>query len=342
MNRAPGGLDSNQFAATLIDRAKRPLIAELIGQGFVVAYQTIVQNREATERIADELVEKGELYGDDVTSPARRRGAAQARDRRARRGDMAGDLIPPPSPAGRPPPDSMADVRATVYLEEATHLAEDADAGHRRAVAVPRPLRLRLGRARRHRRVRDRARRDPRRRVGRQRAPARRALVGLEALDLADAAGRPGHRRARRARVQARLGRPAGGDPQRRLRDQRHPDRRRDPAEGGRARGAARAGAAVPGQRPQHRRQHHHRQGGPGERTADDARGRRARAVLVPLPRGRHDGRRDVAAAHRPCRGVDRRRSSRGRSSSGPATCSTGSRCRCRGRWPRRRRGPSR
>ncbi len=68
MNRAPGGLDSNQFAATLIDRAKRPLIAELIGQGFVVAYQTIVQNRQATERIADELVEKGELYGDDVTS----------------------------------------------------------------------------------------------------------------------------------------------------------------------------------------------------------------------------------------------------------------------------------
>jgi cell division protease FtsH len=68
MNRAPGGLDSNQFANTLIDRAKRPLIAELIGQGFVVAYQTVVQNRQATERIADELVEKGELYGDDVTS----------------------------------------------------------------------------------------------------------------------------------------------------------------------------------------------------------------------------------------------------------------------------------
>jgi hypothetical protein len=33
-----------------------------------VAYQTVVQNREATARIADELVEKGELYGDDVTS----------------------------------------------------------------------------------------------------------------------------------------------------------------------------------------------------------------------------------------------------------------------------------
>ena len=32
---------------------------------------------------------------------------------------MAGDLIPPPSPAGRPPVDSMEDVRASVQLEEA-------------------------------------------------------------------------------------------------------------------------------------------------------------------------------------------------------------------------------
>jgi ATP-dependent Zn protease len=68
MNRAPGGLDSNQFAAALLDRAKRPLIAALLGQGFVIAYQTVVQNRQATERVADELIGKGELYGDDVTS----------------------------------------------------------------------------------------------------------------------------------------------------------------------------------------------------------------------------------------------------------------------------------
>jgi hypothetical protein len=54
---------------------------------------------------------------------------------------MAGDLIPPPSPAGRPPPDSMADVRATVHLEEATHHAEDAEAGS----AGPTPYRGRVG-----------------------------------------------------------------------------------------------------------------------------------------------------------------------------------------------------
>jgi hypothetical protein len=54
---------------------------------------------------------------------------------------MAGDLIPPPSPAGRPAADAMADVRATVKLEEATHLADDAG----QAPAVPAPYRGRFG-----------------------------------------------------------------------------------------------------------------------------------------------------------------------------------------------------
>jgi cell division protease FtsH len=68
MNLAPGGLDTNPYRATLADPDKRPLVAGLLGQGFVVAYQTILQNREATERVAAELIRAGELYGDDVTS----------------------------------------------------------------------------------------------------------------------------------------------------------------------------------------------------------------------------------------------------------------------------------
>jgi cell division protease FtsH len=67
MNRSPGALETDAYAATLLDRAKRPLVATLLGQAFVVAYQTIVQNRDATERVADELIAAGELYGDDVT-----------------------------------------------------------------------------------------------------------------------------------------------------------------------------------------------------------------------------------------------------------------------------------
>jgi hypothetical protein len=54
---------------------------------------------------------------------------------------VAGDLIPPPSPAGRPPPDAMADVRATVKLEEAAHLADDAE----QTPSGPPPYRGRFG-----------------------------------------------------------------------------------------------------------------------------------------------------------------------------------------------------
>jgi hypothetical protein len=43
-------------------------VAGLLGQAFVVAYQTVIQNREGTERVADELIRAGELYGDDVMS----------------------------------------------------------------------------------------------------------------------------------------------------------------------------------------------------------------------------------------------------------------------------------
>jgi ATP-dependent Zn protease len=68
MNQSPGGLDTNPYRATLADGAKRPLVAGLLGQAFVVAYQTVIQNREGTERVADELIRAGELYGDDVMS----------------------------------------------------------------------------------------------------------------------------------------------------------------------------------------------------------------------------------------------------------------------------------
>ena len=52
---------------------------------------------------------------------------------------MAGDLIPPPSPARRTDPDS--ETKATAELEEATHLAADAEA----APVGPSPFRSRFG-----------------------------------------------------------------------------------------------------------------------------------------------------------------------------------------------------
>ena len=54
---------------------------------------------------------------------------------------MARDLIPPPSPAGRPPPDQPSEPAATQRLEEATGLTAQADP----ALRQPAPFRGRFG-----------------------------------------------------------------------------------------------------------------------------------------------------------------------------------------------------
>ncbi len=59
-------MDMQPLGRVLSDPQKRKLVAELIGQSFVVAYNTIRANREGTERVADELVAKGEIFGDEV------------------------------------------------------------------------------------------------------------------------------------------------------------------------------------------------------------------------------------------------------------------------------------
>ena len=54
---------------------------------------------------------------------------------------MARDLIPPPSPAGRPPPDQPSEPKATEHLEQATRLGAQADP----ALRQPAPFRARFG-----------------------------------------------------------------------------------------------------------------------------------------------------------------------------------------------------
>jgi hypothetical protein len=69
MHRSGGGvMDGNPYMATLGDPDKRRLVAGLLGQAFVVAHCTIRRNRAGTERVAERLIEAGELYGDDVTA----------------------------------------------------------------------------------------------------------------------------------------------------------------------------------------------------------------------------------------------------------------------------------
>jgi hypothetical protein len=68
MHRSGGGMmDGNPYAATLGDPAKRKLVAGLLGQAFVLAWCTVTANREGTDHVATVLVERGELYGDEVT-----------------------------------------------------------------------------------------------------------------------------------------------------------------------------------------------------------------------------------------------------------------------------------
>jgi len=54
------------FTGVMSDPFKRNVAAQIIGQGYVYAYNAMRSNRAALSRIADELVEKRELHGDEV------------------------------------------------------------------------------------------------------------------------------------------------------------------------------------------------------------------------------------------------------------------------------------
>jgi ATP-dependent Zn protease len=68
MNRTAsgGGISASPMGSVLSDRDKRANAAMIIGQAFVRAYNTIQANREGMEHIASVLLEKREMYGDEV------------------------------------------------------------------------------------------------------------------------------------------------------------------------------------------------------------------------------------------------------------------------------------
>jgi ATP-dependent Zn protease len=66
MNRASGDFQHDSIAAVLGDPTKKRLAAQIIGQAYVNAYQLILQNRDAVGTIADHLVARKELYGDEL------------------------------------------------------------------------------------------------------------------------------------------------------------------------------------------------------------------------------------------------------------------------------------
>jgi cell division protease FtsH len=68
MNRASGGgaFGENPLGSVLSDGAKRAAAAQLLGQAYVTAYALMATNRDALDAIADALVERKEMHGDEV------------------------------------------------------------------------------------------------------------------------------------------------------------------------------------------------------------------------------------------------------------------------------------
>jgi ATP-dependent Zn protease len=67
MNRTRGGADhGDPIASVLGDPRKRALAAQILGQAFLTAVAFVRENKAAVERIADVVIERQELYGDDL------------------------------------------------------------------------------------------------------------------------------------------------------------------------------------------------------------------------------------------------------------------------------------
>jgi cell division protease FtsH len=66
MHRSGSPLDGAIYTASMGDAEKRRLVAGLLGQCFVIAWNTIRANREGADMVAERVIEAGELYGDDV------------------------------------------------------------------------------------------------------------------------------------------------------------------------------------------------------------------------------------------------------------------------------------
>ena len=68
MNRTSGGgpMTHDPISSVLGDPQKRKMVAQLLGQAYVSAHFLVEANREGVERIADALVERKEMHGDEV------------------------------------------------------------------------------------------------------------------------------------------------------------------------------------------------------------------------------------------------------------------------------------
>ena len=66
MARTAGGHDHDPISSVLGDRDKRAYVAQLLGQAYVTAHNLMAANKDKVEKIADEIIARREIYGDDL------------------------------------------------------------------------------------------------------------------------------------------------------------------------------------------------------------------------------------------------------------------------------------
>jgi ATP-dependent Zn protease len=67
MNRASSGdMAHNPIAAVLADRDKRRMVAQILGQAYMKAHHLIEHNKDKVEQIAEVVIQKKEIYGDEL------------------------------------------------------------------------------------------------------------------------------------------------------------------------------------------------------------------------------------------------------------------------------------
>jgi ATP-dependent Zn protease len=66
LNRTAATATGDPTASVLNDQRKRAYAAQFIGEAFVTAYNLIMLNKEKIENVANAIIEKKEIYGDDL------------------------------------------------------------------------------------------------------------------------------------------------------------------------------------------------------------------------------------------------------------------------------------
>ena len=62
----PGGMSGDPIASVLGDPSQRAMVEQMLGQAYLAAHHLVLANKGAVERVADALVDRRELHGDEV------------------------------------------------------------------------------------------------------------------------------------------------------------------------------------------------------------------------------------------------------------------------------------